>query len=93
MPIYEFRCSSCGKEFEEFVRTFTERIKCPFCGGDAEKKLYFSPVIRMGALQDDEVKYYEDKKDFLSAAKAAEKEGKSEWEIKDYYRKAGKEVD
>lgn len=39
MPIYEFRCGKCGKEFEE-RRLFSESdksAKCPHCGGAGEK--------------------------------------------------------
>lgn len=30
MPIYEYHCSSCGKDFELFVRGET-RLACPGC--------------------------------------------------------------
>lgn len=41
MPIYEYRCRTCGKVFEEWVRTFDfpERESCPDCGGEAERIL------------------------------------------------------
>lgn len=34
MPIYEFRCPSCGHQFEQLVfrSTETEEIACPRCG-------------------------------------------------------------
>lgn len=33
MPIYEYKCSSCGKLFEEWVRSHdTSPQKCPDCG-------------------------------------------------------------
>ena len=35
MPIYEFQCPKCGKEFE-LMRSFTQAETpaiCPFCGG------------------------------------------------------------
>ncbi len=33
MPIYEYRCRSCGKQFEDLVRMGTpeEEIECPNC--------------------------------------------------------------
>jgi len=41
MPIYEYRCSSCGNIFE-LRRSFSqaaEPAKCPKCGGKGEKLL------------------------------------------------------
>jgi putative FmdB family regulatory protein len=32
MPIFEFTCAACGKEFEELVRSAEERVECPKCG-------------------------------------------------------------
>jgi len=31
MPIYEYICSGCGKEFEERVTEFKPLGRCPFC--------------------------------------------------------------
>lgn len=42
MPIYEYRCTECGEEFEKFVRSMTakEEIVCPACGSSkVEKKI------------------------------------------------------
>jgi len=44
------------------------------------------------SAKDAEVNYYKDRKDYEQAAKAAERSGKSEWEVKDLYRKAGKKT-
>lgn len=33
MPIYEYRCSACGHEFEEWQKITDEPVKtCPSCG-------------------------------------------------------------
>ena len=33
MPLYEFRCPSCGARFEELVsRDAAEQVVCPECG-------------------------------------------------------------
>ncbi len=34
MPIYEYRCEECGKQFELFVRSLSQEITpvCPKCG-------------------------------------------------------------
>jgi len=67
------------------------------------EKLLSPPVIRMGKIssgpsseysaKSEEIGYYKDKKDYERAAKAAEKAGKSHWEIKDLYRKAGRKTE
>ena len=39
MPIYEYRCSGCGTEFERLVRA-SDTPQCPSCHGHAlDKKL------------------------------------------------------
>lgn len=37
MPILQYKCSSCGKEFEELVKRFDDEVKCPGCGSRAER--------------------------------------------------------
>jgi len=39
MPIYEFKCSSCGKEFEEIVTSKDNSISCPECDSSDVSKL------------------------------------------------------
>jgi len=40
MPIYEFRCEGCGKEFERVVfASDEEKAECPECGSDETTKL------------------------------------------------------
>ncbi len=36
MPIYEFVCESCGKPFEELVRSYgaIAEVHCPHCGSE-----------------------------------------------------------
>jgi putative FmdB family regulatory protein len=40
MPIYEYRCSICQTEFEQFVRSMSSNaeVSCPNCGGTDVKK-------------------------------------------------------
>jgi putative FmdB family regulatory protein len=102
MPVYEFRCDDCGYVFEEYSRSFgLGEASCVSCRSSRVTKLLCPPLIRMGkssearsdySAKDAEVNYYRDRKDYVSAAKAAEKAGKSEWEVKDLYRKAGRKV-
>ena len=40
MPIYEYRCTDCGNDFERLVRSMfsVETFPCPSCGSDHVKK-------------------------------------------------------
>ncbi len=38
MPVLQYRCSVCGKSFEELVKRHDEEVKCPFCGGAGERE-------------------------------------------------------
>jgi putative FmdB family regulatory protein len=46
MPLYEYQCDACGREFER-IRKFSDPPleKCPHCGG-AVRKLFSSPAIQ-----------------------------------------------
>ena len=37
MPILQYRCPACGKEFEELVKSHEEAVKCPAGGAAAER--------------------------------------------------------
>ena len=37
MPILQYRCPACGKQFEELVKKYTDQVKCPDCGAAAER--------------------------------------------------------
>jgi putative FmdB family regulatory protein len=39
MPIYEYRCEPCNKQFETFVMTSSEPVACPTCQNAEVKKL------------------------------------------------------
>jgi putative FmdB family regulatory protein len=39
MPIYEYRCQSCGHRFEKLVKMSAPTPECPECGADEAKKL------------------------------------------------------
>jgi len=38
MPIYEYECNSCGKEFELLVRNSSHAPECPGCRGTELRK-------------------------------------------------------
>jgi len=40
VPIYEYRCAGCGKDFERFVQKSATAIVCPACqSGDVKRTL------------------------------------------------------
>ncbi|MCA9090794.1 MAG: zinc ribbon domain-containing protein [Planctomycetaceae bacterium] len=43
MPIFEYRCSDCGAEFEELVRA-GEQPPCPRCASKKLEKLMSAPA-------------------------------------------------
>jgi putative FmdB family regulatory protein len=50
VPIYGYRCSSCGHEFEIQQRMSAEPLKvCPKCQGKLTKMLYPAGVIFKGS--------------------------------------------
>ena len=49
MPVFDYECGSCGKEFEELVSspiTPDSEIKCPYCGEDRAKRKMSAPANR-----------------------------------------------
>jgi len=48
MPIFEYRCGTCGHAFERLVRANDEAVSCPECGGKrAERQLsVFAAAVR-----------------------------------------------
>ena len=50
MPIFEYQCASCGKEFEILVRNSSPAPECPACSGtELRKKLSAFAAITGGA--------------------------------------------
>jgi len=39
MPIYEYTCKECGREFEELVFSQKDAVACPRCGSRNTGKL------------------------------------------------------
>jgi putative FmdB family regulatory protein len=38
VPLYEYRCSDCGRLFEKLVRAWNEAVDCPGCASAAVEK-------------------------------------------------------
>lgn len=49
MPIYEYKCTKCGKEFE-VIQKFSDKPvkKCPDCSGKVEKLISQSSFVLKG---------------------------------------------
>jgi putative FmdB family regulatory protein len=54
MPIYEYRCESCGDKFEKLVRRSTDVLDagCPSCGEKHLEQQYSMFAARGGASSD-----------------------------------------
>jgi putative FmdB family regulatory protein len=49
MPIYEYRCENCGREFEEWQKITDPAIdKCSVCGGKASRLISHSSFVLKG---------------------------------------------
>jgi len=46
MPIFEYACKSCGKEFEALVRKNQDTPSCPKCKSEDLEKLISTPAIQ-----------------------------------------------
>ncbi|MCK4486627.1 MAG: zinc ribbon domain-containing protein, partial [Desulfobacterales bacterium] len=47
MPIYEYKCASCGGIFEAIVDIGGAPSKCPACGSRECKKLIGAPAVHV----------------------------------------------
>ena len=51
MPVYEYRCESCGECFEKLVRSIHQEppeVHCPACQGTEVRRLISAPVVHAG---------------------------------------------
>ncbi|HIC90445.1 MAG TPA: zinc ribbon domain-containing protein, partial [Anaerolineae bacterium] len=55
MPIYEYRCRSCGHSFSRFFRTLCEAEAgsppCPACGKANVRRLLSQVAVHVGAIR------------------------------------------
>jgi putative FmdB family regulatory protein len=50
MPIYGYKCKTCGHEFEVLQKMSDAPLKtCPNCSGELQKKMYAAGVIFKGS--------------------------------------------
>jgi len=40
MPVYEYRCKNCNREFERFLKRSDKKVVCPHCGSEELEKLF-----------------------------------------------------
>ena len=50
MPIYEYACAACGKEFEKYVATATVTVGCPACASARVKRRLSLVGVKTGAV-------------------------------------------
>jgi len=48
MPIFEYVCQNCGKEFEKLVFRTDEEVVCPACGQQSVNKLMSACAAKVG---------------------------------------------
>ena len=44
MPLYEFRCESCGARFEALAPVGTQSATCSECGGEQTVRVFSAPA-------------------------------------------------
>ena len=74
MPIYEYRCKSCGHEMEAFQRLSDDPLKeCPNCGDLELSKLISAAGFRLkgGGWYETDFKGAKDKKKNLAGGESA----------------------
>lgn len=48
MPIYEYRCRTCGREFERYQATATAVVACPACASADVKRTLSVVAVKSG---------------------------------------------
>lgn len=49
MPIFDFTCKSCNKDYEKLILSKSESQICPYCGSDNVLRLFptTAPNVRL----------------------------------------------
>jgi putative FmdB family regulatory protein len=51
MPVYEYRCGACGRDFERYVPSAGSGVACPMCNSaDVKRTLSVVAVKASGGL-------------------------------------------
>lgn len=55
MPIFEYRCHSCGNVYEIFhkVREIAEDVICPSCRSTSYTRLISAPMVKTESARED----------------------------------------
>jgi putative FmdB family regulatory protein len=48
MPLYEFRCASCGQRFDALVEVGTESVPCRLCGAAETARMLSAQAAPFG---------------------------------------------
>jgi putative FmdB family regulatory protein len=73
MPIYEYRCDSCGHELDALQKLSDERLKdCPACEAAALRRLVSAPSFRLKGAGWYETDFKSDKETKRNLADVAE---------------------
>ena len=48
MPIYEYQCQQCNREFEKLVFNSSEKISCPGCKSKKVKRMMSACAFSIG---------------------------------------------
>ena len=91
MPIYEYKCSNCGHQFEKIQKFSDDPLKkCPKCDKNALNKLISSPSFRLKGSGWYETDFKTGKKRNILTSEPS-KEHKSEETSKTNSKKASKQ--
>lgn len=93
MPIYEYRCESCGEELERLQRMSDDKlVDCPACGKPALKRLVSAAAFRLKGSGWYETDFKKDNKRNLhdSGSEPASKSASSEKSTGGDGKKTGK---